>query len=105
MVGAVGDKYSIQDLLTHKVIDTHVSNLIEFRSDSSEALSPLEVVARNAGEFFVERIFNHKGLTSRKQKWNFWCLGKNIPRKPTVGNLINGSAKLRLSSIAALTID
>ncbi len=49
VVGAVGDKYSIQDLLTHKVIDTHVSNVIEFRSDSSEALSPLEVVARNCG--------------------------------------------------------
>jgi hypothetical protein len=34
VVGTVGDKYSIQDLLTHKVIDTHVSNLIEFRYDS-----------------------------------------------------------------------
>ncbi len=71
MVGAVGDKYSIQDLLTHKVIDTHESNLIEFRSDSSEALSPLEVAARNAGELFVERISNHKGLTSRKTKKEF----------------------------------
>ncbi len=71
MVDAVGDKYSIQDLLTHKVIDTHVSNLIAFRYDSSEVLRSLEVSARNAGEFFVERISNHKGLTSRKQKWNF----------------------------------
>jgi hypothetical protein len=49
VVGAVGDKYSIQDLLTHKVIYTHVSNLIEFRYDSSEALRPLEVAARNTG--------------------------------------------------------
>ncbi len=71
VVGAVGDKYSIQDLLTHKVIDTHVSNLIEFRYDSSEALRPLEVAARNAGEFFVERISNHKGLTSRKTEMEF----------------------------------
>ncbi len=105
MVGAVGDKYSIQDLLTHKVIDTHVSNLIEFRYDSSEALRLLEVAARSVGEFFVERISNHKGLTSRKQRWNFWCLGKDIPRKLTVGNLIKESAKLRLSSITALLID
>ncbi len=59
VVGAVGDKYSIQDLLTHKVIDTHVSNLIEFRYDSSEALRTLKVAARNAEEFFVERISNH----------------------------------------------
>jgi hypothetical protein len=71
VVGAVGDKLSIQDLLTHKVIDTHVSNLIEFRYDSSEALRLLEVAARNAGEFFVERISNHKGLTSRKTEIEF----------------------------------
>jgi hypothetical protein len=51
VVGAVEDKYSIQDLLTHKIIDTHISNLIEFSSDSSEALSPLKVAARNAGDF------------------------------------------------------
>ncbi len=56
VVGAVGDKYSIQDLLTHKVIDTHdVSNLIEFRYDSSEALRPLEVAARNAGRGTLRR--------------------------------------------------
>ncbi len=71
MDGAVGDKYSIQDLLTHKVIDIHVSNLKEFRYDSSEALSPLEVAARNAGESFVERISNHKGSTSRKTEMEF----------------------------------
>ncbi len=70
MVCAVGDKYSIQDLLTHRVIDTHVSNLIEFRSDSSEALSPLEVAARNAGEFFVERISNHgRDAHGQLQTW------------------------------------
>ncbi len=69
VVGAVGDKYSMQDLLTHKVIDTHVSNLIEFRYDSFETL--LEVAARNAGEFFVERISNDKGLMSRKTEMEF----------------------------------
>ncbi len=46
--------------------DTHVSNLIQLRYDSSEALRPLEVAARNAGEFFVEGISEHKGLTLRK---------------------------------------
>ncbi len=35
VVKVSGDKYSIQDLLTHKVTDTHVSNLSEFRYDSS----------------------------------------------------------------------
>ncbi len=38
VVGINADKYSIQDLLTHKVTDTHVSNLCEFRYDSSSKL-------------------------------------------------------------------
>jgi hypothetical protein len=71
VVGAVGDKYSIQDLLTHKVIDTHVSNLIAFRYDSNEAMTPLQVAARNAGELFVDKISNHKGSTSRKTEMEF----------------------------------
>ncbi len=33
VVSVLGDKYSIQDQLTHKVIDNHVSNLSEFRYD------------------------------------------------------------------------
>ncbi len=67
VVGAVGDKYSIQDLLTHKVSDTHVSNLIEFRYDSSEALRPLEIAlnrielksiaSKNRISGVLERIF------------------------------------------------
>ncbi len=76
VVAAVGDKYSMQDLLTHNIIDTLVANLIEFRYDSSEALRPLEVAARNAGEFFVEIISKLKGWTSRKQKWNSGVLEK-----------------------------
>ncbi len=53
--GAVGDKYSIQDLLTHKVVDTHVSNLIDFRYDFSEALRPLEVAARTQRRGILRR--------------------------------------------------
>ncbi len=71
VVGAVGDKYSIQDLLTHKVIDTHVSNLIAFRYDSTEALTSLQIAVRNAGELFVDKFFSHKGLASRKTELEF----------------------------------
>jgi hypothetical protein len=31
VVSVLGDKYSIQNLLTHKVVDTYASNLSEFR--------------------------------------------------------------------------
>jgi hypothetical protein len=70
-VGAVGDKYSIQDLLTHKVVDTHVSNLVASKHDPNEATTLLQVAARNAGEFFVDKISNHKGSASRKTKMKF----------------------------------
>jgi hypothetical protein len=67
VVGVIGDKYSIQDLLTHKTTDTHVSNLCEFRYDSSSGLGPIEVAARNAGKFFIDRIYvQHRGTTTER---------------------------------------
>ncbi len=57
VVGINRDKYSIQDLLTHKITDTHVSNPCdEFRYDSSSNMNPVEVAVRNAEEFFIDRI-------------------------------------------------
>jgi hypothetical protein len=61
VVSILGDKYAIQDPLTHKVIDTHVSNLSEFRYDPSLGLNPIEVAARSAGEFFIGKIVEHLG--------------------------------------------
>jgi hypothetical protein len=66
VVGINRDKYSTQDLLTHKITDTHVSNLCEFRYDSSSNMDPVEVAARNAGEFFTDRISEHRGKTQRR---------------------------------------
>jgi hypothetical protein len=45
VVDISGDKYSIQDLLTHKVTDTHVSSLCGFRHDSSSSMDPLDTGA------------------------------------------------------------
>jgi hypothetical protein len=54
-------------LITHKVTtDTHVSNLCEFRYDSSSNMNPFEVAASNAGKFFVDRISDHRGLALRR---------------------------------------
>ncbi len=71
VVGINRDKYSIQDLLTHKVTDIHISNLCEFRCDSSSNMDPIEVAARNAGEFFIERISDHRGTTQRRMSMEF----------------------------------
>ncbi len=70
-MGINRDKYSIQDLLTHKITDTRVSNLSEFRYDSSSGLDPIEVAARNAGEFFVDRISEHRGTTTKRLNMKF----------------------------------
>jgi hypothetical protein len=79
VVGINRDKYSTQDLLTHKITDTHVSNLCEFRYDSSSNMDPVEVAARNAGEFFIDRISEHRGITSKRENMEFlvsWLLSK-----------------------------
>jgi hypothetical protein len=76
-----GDKYSIQDLLTHTVTDTHISNLSEFRYDSSSGLDPIEVAARNAGEFFIDRIYEHRGTTTKRLNMGFLVSWKGYSQK------------------------
>jgi hypothetical protein len=76
-----GDKYSIQDLLTHKTTDTHVSNLCEFRYDSSSGLEPTEVAAHNAGEFFIDRIYGHRGTTTKRLSMEFLVPWKGYSQK------------------------
>jgi hypothetical protein len=81
VVGISGDKYSIQDLLTHKVTDTHVSNLYEFRHDFSSSMDPTEVAARNAGEFFIDRISEHRGKTQKRTTMEFLVSWKGYSAK------------------------
>jgi hypothetical protein len=71
VVSISGAKYSIQDLFTHKVIDTHVPNLCEFKYDPSSSMQPIEVAARNAGEFFVDKIIDHNGLVRNRKEMTF----------------------------------
>ncbi len=67
----LGDKYYIHDLLTHKVVDTHSSNLSEFRYDPTSGFNPTEVTARNAGEFFVDKTVDHTGKVRRRSDMTF----------------------------------
>ncbi len=76
-----GVKYSIQDLLTHKVTDTHFSNLCKFRHDFSSSMDPIEVAARNAGEFFIDRISEHRGKTQKCTNMEFLVSWKGYSAK------------------------
>jgi hypothetical protein len=67
--------------LTHKVADTHVSNLCMFRYDSSSAMDPIEVAACNAGEFFVDRISDHRRSTQRRTSMEFLISWKGYSAK------------------------
>jgi hypothetical protein len=71
VVSVLGDKYFIQDLLAHKVVDTRASNLSEFRYDPTFGLNPTEVAARNVGEFFVDKIVDHIGNVHRRSDMQF----------------------------------
>jgi hypothetical protein len=85
VVGVSGDKYSIQDLLTHKITDTHVSNLCEFRHDSSSGMDPTEVATRNAREFFMDRISEHRGKTQKRANMEFPVSWKGYSQKDDTG--------------------
>ncbi len=92
-----GDKYSIQDLLTHKVTDTHVSNLFELGYDSSSGLDPIEVAARNAGEFFIDRIYENRGTTTKRLNMEFLVSWKVALLQPKSAS----NTKELLSALAA----
>ncbi len=81
VVGINGGKYPIQDLLTHKVTDTYVSNLYKFRYDSSSSMELIEVAARNAGEFFLDRISDHMGTTPIRSSMEFLVSWKRCSAK------------------------
>jgi hypothetical protein len=81
VVGINRDKYFIQDLLTHKTTDTHVSNLSKLRHDSSSNMDLVEVAARNAGEFFIDRIAEHRGKTQRRTNMKFLVSWKGYSAK------------------------
>ncbi len=90
IVGVSGDKYSIQDLLTHKTTDTHVANLCQFRYDSSSGLKPIEVAARNAGEVPIDRIYGHRGTTTKRLSMEFLVSWKGYSQKDKSESMLAG---------------
>ncbi len=90
VVGISENRYSIQDLLAHKITGTHVSNLCEFRHDSSSGLDPTEVAASKEGEFFADRISEHR---ENVQTWNSYYPGMVTLKRTTLGNCIRRFAK------------
>jgi hypothetical protein len=81
VVNISGDTYSIQDLLTNKVEDTHVHNLTDFKFDPSSGIDPVEVAARNAGVYVVNKILSHRGTPKKRLDMQFLVSWKGFSDK------------------------
>jgi hypothetical protein len=57
--------YTIQDLLTGKTHDTHISNLRPFNHDPDK-VNPVHVAQFNSQEFVIDRILDHQGNRDRR---------------------------------------
>ncbi len=69
-------------LTIRKKIPMHVSNRCMFRYNSSTNMDPIEIAARNAGEFFVVRTSNHRGSTQRRTSMEFLVSWKGYSSCP-----------------------
>ena len=66
----LGDIYTLENLLTGKLFDTHISALRPFNYDPLRVV-PKEVAIQNAQEFHIERILAHRGNRNRKTQMEF----------------------------------
>ena len=70
VINFVGSKYVIQDLMTGRNFDTHISNLVPFNFDDTRT-DPVEVAMHDQQEFLVERIISHRGDPTRHKSMEF----------------------------------
>jgi hypothetical protein len=70
VVERIQDAYKIQDLVSGKVFETHISNLRPFNRDPAR-VQPVEVAQRNSQEFVIEQILEHLGNVSRRSSLQF----------------------------------
>lgn len=70
VVNIVGSTYSLQDLITGKNFDTHVTTLKPFNYDPTR-VDPKQVVMQEKGEFLIDRIIDHRGDRYRQSTMEF----------------------------------
>jgi len=67
VVNKIGDIYSIQDMVSGELIDTHVHQL---RYDP-ERTNPLDIARQNAQEYLIRDILAHCGDRNRRSTMEF----------------------------------
>lgn len=70
MINSIGSKYVLQDLLSGKNFETHISNLHPFNFDATRT-DPVEVSMHDNQEFLIENILSHRGDKTRRSTMEF----------------------------------
>ena len=70
VVNFVGSKYTLQDLLTSKNFDIHISKLSPFNFDITR-IDPKTIAMDDAQEFLIENILSHRGDRTRRNTMEF----------------------------------
>lgn len=70
VVNFVGSKYTIQDLLTSKNFDIHISKLSPFNYDETRT-DPKTIAMNDAKEFLIDSVISHRGDRSRRATMEF----------------------------------
>jgi hypothetical protein len=70
VINFTGSNYTIQDLVTGKNKDTHISNLSPFNYDP-EHVDPMEIALKDQEEFYIDSILDHRGDKSRRKNMEF----------------------------------
>lgn len=70
VVNCIGSKYTLQDLVSLKHFDIHISNLSPFNYDSTRT-DPTKIALDDAQEFVIESILAHRGDKNRRKTMEF----------------------------------
>jgi transposase InsO family protein len=70
VINIVGSKYVLQDLLSGKNFETHVSNLSPFNHDETRT-DPTDVAMHDEQEFLIDAILAHRGDRTRRSTMEF----------------------------------
>ena len=70
VVNFVGSKYTLQDLITSKNFDIHISKLSPFNFDETR-IDPKMIAMDDAQEFLIDSIISHRGDKTRRGTMEF----------------------------------
>ena len=65
------DQYFVKDLTSGKILTFYADRLRQYHHSQQSSLQPLEVAARDRGEYIIDKIIDHSGTPSRKYTMDF----------------------------------